>query len=201
MYKLSFKELAQLSSLRIVGEFSLKNCHFLILFLEKPPEDNQEAPLSFAPDTCPPSVAGYFEVEGNIYAIVRVQEASGDLDPSLTTLLTGRELQIVALVAIGRCNKQIASQLRISEWTVSSYLRRIFIKLGVDSRAAMVYRCASMLHQIHQLWEVQQQELASGSSSDSGFHLYNRETFRQRVAEISYSLCSRLGGHNLAAEE
>jgi DNA-binding NarL/FixJ family response regulator len=44
-------------------------------------------------------------------------------------------------VATGLVNKQIAFQLRISEWTVSTHLRRIFAKLGVDTRAAMVSRC------------------------------------------------------------
>lgn len=194
------KELAQLLRLGIVGKFSLKSNHFLIVALEKPLEDNQESSLSFPFHTCPPSIAGYFEVEGNIYAIVKVQEASADLDSSLTNLLTGRELQIVALVATGLCNKQIASRLQISEWTVSSYLRRIFIKLGVDSRAAMVYHCASILHQIHQLCEVQPQKLES-NSSDSCFYLYNRESFQQRVAEISHLLNSKLADRNFAADE
>ncbi len=49
------------------------------------------------------------------------------------------------LVALGKANKQIARQLHISEWTVASYIRRIFNKLGVDSRAAMVYYCASLI--------------------------------------------------------
>ncbi|WP_366918634.1 LuxR C-terminal-related transcriptional regulator [Acaryochloris sp. IP29b_bin.148] len=39
----------------------------------------------------------------------------------------------------------MANQLHISEWTVSTYLRRIFAKLNVDSRAAMVFRCAGLL--------------------------------------------------------
>jgi hypothetical protein len=42
-------------------------------------------------------------------------------------------------------NKQIAHQLHISEWTVATHLRRIFAKLGVDTRAAMVYRCAFLI--------------------------------------------------------
>ena len=51
---------------------------------------------------------------------------------------------------MGRLNKQIAdklhiSKLHISEWTVSTHLRRIFAKLGVRSRAAMVYRCAPLV--------------------------------------------------------
>jgi len=60
---------------------------------------------------------------------------------SAAELLTPRELQIVGLVADGRVNKQIADILRISEWTVSTHLRRVFAKLGVDTRAAMVSRC------------------------------------------------------------
>jgi DNA-binding NarL/FixJ family response regulator len=62
-------------------------------------------------------------------------------DSGVTTLLTARELQIVCLVAAGLVNKQIAAELSISEWTVSTHLRRIFVKLSVDTRAAMVARC------------------------------------------------------------
>ncbi len=65
--------------------------------------------------------------------------------PGPASLLTARELQIAALVAEGLVNKQIAAELSISEWTVSTHLRRIFAKLGVDTRAAMVGRCASIL--------------------------------------------------------
>ena len=59
--------------------------------------------------------------------------------------LTPRELQIVTLVADGKVNKQIADVLRISEWTVSTHLRRIFAKLDVDTRAAMVSRCYGVI--------------------------------------------------------
>ena len=55
--------------------------------------------------------------------------------------LTAREVQIARLVAEGLVNKQIAVELRISEWTVATHLRRIFAKLGVETRAAMVSRC------------------------------------------------------------
>lgn len=59
--------------------------------------------------------------------------------------LTKREIQIVTLVAAGLPNKQIAHTLQISEWTVSTHMRRVFAKLGVDSRAAMIYRCTQFL--------------------------------------------------------
>jgi DNA-binding CsgD family transcriptional regulator len=59
--------------------------------------------------------------------------------------LTSRELEIAILVAQGHANKNIAYRLRISEWTVATYLRRIFAKLNVESRAAMVFRCAPLI--------------------------------------------------------
>ncbi len=66
-------------------------------------------------------------------------------DLNLTVVLSARELQIATLVALGCPNKQVADKLHISEWTVATYLRRIFAKLGVDTRAAMTYRCASLI--------------------------------------------------------
>jgi DNA-binding CsgD family transcriptional regulator len=54
--------------------------------------------------------------------------------------LSPREQEIARMVAEGHPNKVIAEVLNISGWTVCTYLRRIFAKLGVASRAAMVSR-------------------------------------------------------------
>ncbi len=56
--------------------------------------------------------------------------------------LTPRELEIAWLISHGKLNKQVADQLHISEYTVSAHLRRIFAKLRVHNRAAMVFRCS-----------------------------------------------------------
>ena len=61
--------------------------------------------------------------------------------------LSPREREIVRLVADGYPNKTIAASLNISTWTVSTHLRRIFAKLGVNSRAAMIARLAQNGHQ------------------------------------------------------
>jgi len=60
--------------------------------------------------------------------------------PSAEVTLSPREKEIVRLVARGLPNKVIASVLEISSWTVATYLRRIFAKLEVNSRAEMVAR-------------------------------------------------------------
>jgi DNA-binding CsgD family transcriptional regulator len=58
--------------------------------------------------------------------------------------LSPRESEIVRLVAEGMPNKCISAVLQISSWTVATHLRRIFAKLGVGSRAAMVARLLDM---------------------------------------------------------
>jgi DNA-binding CsgD family transcriptional regulator len=52
--------------------------------------------------------------------------------------LSSREREIARMIAEGHTNKTVAAVLEISSWTVSTHLRRIFAKLGVASRAAMV---------------------------------------------------------------
>ena len=59
-----------------------------------------------------------------------------------TFQLSPRESEIARMVALGYPNKAIAAVLDISTWTVGSHLRRIFAKLQVPSRAAMVARLA-----------------------------------------------------------
>jgi two-component system, NarL family, nitrate/nitrite response regulator NarL len=54
--------------------------------------------------------------------------------------LSAREFEIARMVAHGYTNKTIAAVLEISCWTVDTYLRRIFTKLGVRSRSMMVTR-------------------------------------------------------------
>ena len=51
-------------------------------------------------------------------------------------LLTRRELEVLHLVASGKTNRQIASELVLSPRTVSRHVESIFAKLQVNSRAA-----------------------------------------------------------------
>jgi DNA-binding NarL/FixJ family response regulator len=52
--------------------------------------------------------------------------------------LTARELEIVALVLKGHTNKKISQCMFISVYTVNAHLRKIFSKLSVKSRTAMM---------------------------------------------------------------
>ena len=63
---------------------------------------------------------------------LRVVNSNGRL------LLTPREEQVVALVADGLSNREVADELGLSEHTIKKYLLRIFDKLGVSSRVELV---------------------------------------------------------------
>src|ERR1700680_2033527 len=52
-------------------------------------------------------------------------------------LLTPREEQVVALVAEGLSNREVAGELGLSEHTVKKYLFHIFDKLGISSRVEL----------------------------------------------------------------
>jgi len=52
--------------------------------------------------------------------------------------LTGRELEVLSLLALGKSNKEIGANLFISETTVKSHLRSIFAKLNVLSRTEAI---------------------------------------------------------------
>ena len=50
--------------------------------------------------------------------------------------MTGREAEVLALVATGMTNRAIAAELVLSEKTVARRISNIFTKLGLTSRAA-----------------------------------------------------------------
>lgn len=52
--------------------------------------------------------------------------------------LTGREIEVLKLLANGRSNKEIGSDLFISETTVKSHVRSMFTKLHVMSRTEAI---------------------------------------------------------------
>jgi DNA-binding NarL/FixJ family response regulator len=64
-------------------------------------------------------------------------ERSGS-DPARLSALTARERQVVALVATGLSNDEIAGQLVLSPLTAKTHVNRAMLKLGVRDRAALV---------------------------------------------------------------
>ena len=80
------------------------------------------------------------EFRGVRCRFTRTRPPTPTVDHNGRITLSPRELEIARMVARGYPNKTIASVLDISAWTVSTYLRRMFSKFGVCSRAALVNR-------------------------------------------------------------
>jgi DNA-binding CsgD family transcriptional regulator len=68
--------------------------------------------------------------------LARVRSLSQKGSAKAAAGLTGRELEVLALVAAGKTNLEIAAALVISDHTVRRHLQNIFGKVGVCSRAA-----------------------------------------------------------------
>jgi len=68
-------------------------------------------------------------------------------DAAAALALTPRQLRIADLVADGRTNADIAAELWITEDGVKQALKRMYAKLGVSGRAALVARLRESLRQ------------------------------------------------------
>ena len=82
-------------------------------------------------------------LDGGVYAdpsvasLLAASLRGGPADTGVSEL-SGREIEVLRLVADGQSNKQIGDELGLSSLTVKSHLARIARKLGTGDRAEMV---------------------------------------------------------------
>lgn len=77
--------------------------------------------------------------------INRLEHLTNDRPPSRRSArptsgwasVTPSELAVVELVAAGHSNPKVAAELHLSRYTVESHLKRVYMKLGIASRAAL----------------------------------------------------------------
>jgi DNA-binding NarL/FixJ family response regulator len=68
------------------------------------------------------------------------REAGADPSPEAIVHLTGRELEVLRLLARGYPNRQIADELGVADETIKTHLMRIFRRLGVGNRTDAVVK-------------------------------------------------------------
>jgi len=64
--------------------------------------------------------------------------SSADATDPLTISLSGREIEIIELVAEGLTNQEIADRLTISKRTVDNHVSNVFTKTGSKNRVALL---------------------------------------------------------------
>jgi DNA-binding CsgD family transcriptional regulator len=78
-----------------------------------------------------------FKMLGARPDLERLRSLAGERGPRAGVgALSGREVEVLALVAAGRTNREVGDALTISQHTVGRHLENIFRKLGVSGRAA-----------------------------------------------------------------
>src|SRR6266540_4708668 len=82
----------------------------------------------------------FFQAEDGIRDrdVTGVQTCALPISPTIPSVLTKRELEVLGLLAEGLAQREIATRLTIREKTVGSHIERILSKLGVRSRAQAV---------------------------------------------------------------
>ena len=94
--------------------------------------------------------AGYAPKEEQIVALTMVGRAAHDRVCQLVALededvvLSRRESEVLGLIARGKSNSVIAQLLEISPETVSTYVKRIYAKLGVSDRVGATVKALKM---------------------------------------------------------
>ncbi len=80
---------------------------------------------------------------------------NGAEHPKDDLTLSVRQRQVIELIANGLSDKEIAVRLKISEETVATHLKRLYLHLAVHSRAALVAKVdhANKLSGVPRTWD------------------------------------------------
>ena len=73
-------------------------------------------------------------IQPSLIPALNNQLVNRDIEKDKINLLTGRELEVLTQVANGMFNKEIATNLNISERTVKNHISNIFKKIDVSDR-------------------------------------------------------------------
>lgn len=90
----------------------------------------------------------YLSAIGADELLFRISELTQETDELLlrqTLSLTSRESEVLRWLSCGKSNRDIGEILTISPRTVNKHLEQIFVKLGVENRAAAVARAVRAL--------------------------------------------------------
>jgi DNA-binding CsgD family transcriptional regulator len=110
-----------------------------LIAVRRPPRGQKKAGWA-AESLAGTRAVGRITFSGKHYLVFDARHAPVFVDAgtSVAEILTRRELQVALLIGDGKCDKEIARQLGISGYTVREHIRRIFAKLHIGRRSAIV---------------------------------------------------------------
>lgn len=80
-----------------------------------------------------------------LFRLTEVTEGADEELLQRSLALTGREAQVLLWISRGKTNREIGEILAISPRTVNKHLEQVFVKLGVENRAAAAARAVTCL--------------------------------------------------------
>ena len=139
----------RMGGLEAIGEIKKNDPDARILILTSFAEDDKVFPAIKAgalgyllkdssPDELLEAIRDVYRGESSLHPTIArklINELNQPSDlPPTTDPLTGREVDIIRLVAQGLTNQEIAERLVLSEWTVRTHVRNILDKLHLANR-------------------------------------------------------------------
>lgn len=79
-------------------------------------------------------ISGETYIQPNLIPLLNAKMVERDIEKEKIDLLTKRELEVLKLLSVGLCNKEIGEKLNISERTVKNHISNIFKKIEVTDR-------------------------------------------------------------------
>lgn len=93
-------------------------------------------------------------IQPSLIPTLNNQLVNRDTDKDKISSLTNRELEVLIQVANGMFNKEIATNLNISERTVKNHISNIFKKIDVSDRTqAAVFAIKNNIIKLYQYWD------------------------------------------------
>ena len=109
------------------------------VYSASPAADMEEACIEAGADIYIEKSAGSSELTAALRGLLSADDDKEEPLPASSGKLSKRQTQLIAMLDKGMSNREIATQLEISEHTVKVHLWRLFRRLGVKSRTQALH--------------------------------------------------------------
>jgi DNA-binding NarL/FixJ family response regulator len=126
----------------VSGVLSLKSIYPdvpIAVYSASPAADMEEACIEAGADTYIEKSVGSGELAAALKGLLQADAEGDEPIPAASGKLSKRQTQLIAMLDKGMSNRDIATELEISEHTVKVHLWRLFRRLGVKSRTQALH--------------------------------------------------------------